>query len=76
MWSYMNNYAKMNIFYCHVLVTKINFIMGLTYIHYIAYELIIDKTATYATKTCIVSVSPTATPRAVAPFCPPDKCNG
>ena len=68
-------YAQMNIFYCYLLVTNIHFIMGLTCIHYIAYELIISKTATYATKTCIVSVS-LVTPRVVAPFWLPDKCNG
>jgi hypothetical protein len=73
---YEQLYARMNIFYCYLLVTNINFIMGLTCIHYIVFELIISTTAIYVTNTCVVSLSLTVTPRVVVPLCPPAKCNG
>jgi hypothetical protein len=73
---YEQLYDQMNIFYCYLLVTNIDFIVGLTCIHYIAFGLIIGTTAIYATKTCIVSVLLMVTPCVVTPFCLPDKCNG
>jgi hypothetical protein len=39
---YEHLYAQMNIFYYYLLVTNINFITGLTSIHYIMSELIVS----------------------------------
>ena len=59
---------QLNIFYCYLPVTNINFITGFC-IHFILFELIISTTAIYATKNCKLSVSLMVTPRVVAPFC-------